>query len=70
MLTLTNSTTDLTTPGRTHPTMITPTCPKTARPDVMRTVPVKAVAALGCSICRTGPGMHPLCNATGSRDAP
>jgi hypothetical protein len=34
--------------------MINPTCPKTARPNVMRTVPVKAIAALGCSIWRRG----------------
>jgi hypothetical protein len=70
MITFTNPTTDLTTPGRTHPTVITPTCPETARPDVTRTVPVKTTAALGCSIWRPGPGMHPLGNATRSRDAP
>jgi hypothetical protein len=50
--------------------VITPTCPETARSDVMHTVPVQAVAALGCSIWRPGPRMHPLGNATGSRDAP
>jgi hypothetical protein len=70
MITFTHPTTDLTTPGRTHLTVITLTCPETARPNVMPIVLVKVVAALGYSIWRPGPGMPPLGNATGSRDAP
>lgn len=80
MTTLTDSTSPPATPGRTHPTMITSTCTDTVTPDVVRAALVKEATFLRCSIwrqaaeklaeSRAGLGLHPLGNATGSRDAP
>jgi hypothetical protein len=80
MTALNDPTTPPTTPGRTHPTMITLTCAETVSPDVVRAALVKSATFLGLSIWRqatanlaescVGLGSTPLCNATGSRDAP
>jgi hypothetical protein len=80
MTTLTNPTAPTATHGRTYPTMTTPTGAETISPDEVRAVPVKAVPLLHCPIwgqaaenlvesC-AGIRLHPLDNATGSRDAP
>ncbi|MCA1695213.1 MAG: hypothetical protein LC749_11040, partial [Actinobacteria bacterium] len=68
------------TPGRTRPTMTTPTYTETASADVVRVALVKSATFQRCSIWRhvaenlaeSGAGLrlHPLGNATGSRDAP
>jgi hypothetical protein len=50
--------------------MTNPPCPATFSPAVVRAALVKAATFLRCSIRRPGLGMHPLGNATGSRDAP
>lgn len=81
MTTLTEPTTAPAIPGRTHPTMTTPTPTETVSPDVVCTALVKTATFLRCSIWRQaaknlaeahagGHGSHPLGNATGSRDAP
>lgn len=80
MTTLTDPTTPTATHGRTHPTMTTPTSAETISPDEVVAVLVKAVPLLHCPIwhpdaenlaeCRAGLRLHPLGNATGSRDAP
>jgi hypothetical protein len=56
------------------------TCTKTVNPQMVRTAPVKDTTCLhhtlSCQTAenlaepRTGLGLHPLGNATGSRDAP
>jgi hypothetical protein len=80
MITLTDPTTRPAMPGRTHLTMITPTCTEAVSRDVMRAALVKGAPFLRCSIgrqaaenfaeSRAGLGLHPIGNATGSRDAP
>lgn len=80
MITLTAPSTPPATPGRTYPTMTTPTCTETVSPNVMRAVLIKGATLLRCSIWRQAAenlaepraelGLHPLGNATGSRDAP
>ncbi|MBW0009737.1 MAG: hypothetical protein JO063_06410, partial [Pseudonocardiales bacterium] len=57
-----------------------PTCTETASPDVVRAELIKGATVLRCSTWRqtaenlakprTGLGLHPLSDATGSRDAP
>ncbi|MGH3547298.1 MAG: hypothetical protein ACRDQU_04060 [Pseudonocardiaceae bacterium] len=80
MTTPTEPTTPTAPHGRTHPTMTTPTCTETVSPNMVRAALVKGTMCLHCSTwrqpaeslaeSRTGLGLHPLGNATGSRDAP
>jgi hypothetical protein len=80
MSTLIDPTTHLRRPEGTHPTMPAPTCTETVSPEVTRPAPLNGATFLRCSIwrhiaenlaeSRAGPGLHPVGNATGSRDAP
>jgi hypothetical protein len=67
-------------PEATHPTTTAPTCTETVSPDVVRAALLNGATFLRCSIwrraaenlaeSRAGLGLHPVGNATGSRDAP
>ena len=80
MTTLTDPTTPTATRERNHPTMTTPAGAEVVSPDEVRAVLVKADPLLHCPIWRPTPEnlvescarlrLHPLGNATGSRDAP
>lgn len=80
MSTLIDPTTHPPRPEATHPTMTAPTRTETVSPDVARAALLNGATFPRCSIwrqaaenlaeSRAGLELHPLGNATGSRDAP